>query len=89
MREKAFWIQRKRSKQRDEASKLPSNEPDATVILSRDPNSRQSHNGDTAKLRFCLKNPAGYERWAASEVAEGVRSQSTTRSFTELACQTD
>jgi len=37
MREKAFWIQWKRSKQRDEASKLPSNEPDATAILSREP----------------------------------------------------
>jgi hypothetical protein len=32
---RAFWIQWKRSKERHEASKLPSNEPDATVILSR------------------------------------------------------
>jgi hypothetical protein len=52
MREKTLWIQRKRSKERDEASKLPSNEPDATVILSRGPDSWQSHNGDAAKPKF-------------------------------------
>jgi len=35
------------------------------------------------------KNPAGYERWVASELAEGVGFEPTVRIFTELGCQTD